>query len=352
MSIRGLKGAIFGGMAGDSLGLPYEGISFRRQKKLFKDSAKHNFFMGKGVISDDTEHLLLTVYALGKSSGNEEKFEKELSKGLKEWLLTLPFGIGFATLKSCIKLFIGISPRKSGVFSAGNGPAMRSSVIGVCFGNNREKMINLNRISARITHTDEKAEIGSLCIALAAHMSSTNIGEIKPIEFLNELKDVFKGYNSIEFVKLMEEIVESVNKKENTKEFIIKKGWKNGVSGYIYQTVPAVIHCWLRNQNDYKKGVIEIIECGGDTDTTASILGAIIGGKTGKEAVPTAWRENIISWPYTEKYIEKLSKEIETEVYNKNFSIKKPMFLLATIRNLILYPFVVIHGLRRLFPPY
>ena len=352
MGIEILRGAIFGGMTGDSIGLPYEGVSFRRQKKLFKNIAKHNFFIGKGVISDDTEHLLLTAYALGKSGGNEEEFEKELAKGLKEWFLTLPFGIGMATLKSCIKLLIGISPKKSGVFSAGNGPAMRSPVIGICFGDNKEKMVTLNKISSRITHTDEKAEIGSLCIAMAAHISSINKSEIKPVEFLNELKDILNGYNAVEFIKLMEETVESVDKNEDTKEFIIKKGWKNGVSGYIYQTVPAVIHCWLRNQNDYKKGVIEIIECGGDTDTTAAILGAIIGAKTGKESIPADWRENIVSWPYTEKYIETLLKEFDRGVSGNKFNVKKPLFLLVTIRNLLLYPLVLGHGFRRLLPPF
>lgn len=352
MSIDGLKGAIYGGMAGDSIGLPYEGISFRRQKKLFKDIAKHNFFMGKGVISDDTEHLLLTLYAIGKSNGEEEAFERELGKGLKEWFLTLPFGIGMATLKSCIKLLIGISPEKSGVFSAGNGPAMRSSVIGIRFGDNREKMIKLNKISARMTHTDEKAEIGSLCIAMAAHISSINKIEIKPMDFLNEVKEILNGYSAVEFIKLMEETVESVEKNESTKEFIIKKGWKSGVSGYIYQTVPAVIHCWLRNQTEYKKGVIEIIECGGDTDTTASILGAVIGAKTGKDSVPDEWRENIVSWPYTKKYIENLLIDVENGLNYKQFNVKKPLFLFAAIRNLLLYPLILGHGLRRLLPPF
>ncbi len=352
MLLQSINGALFGCMTGDSIGLPYEGISFKRQSKLFKNIAKHNFFMGKGVISDDTEHLLLTAYALGKAGGNEEEFEKELKKGLKEWFLTLPFGIGMATLKSCIKLLIGISSKKSGVFSAGNGPAMRSSIIGICYGQDKEKMIKLNRVSTRITHTDEKAEIGALSVAVASYLSSLKQETIIGRDFMQELKSILKEFNDEEFMKIIEEVILSIDNGESTKEFIIKKGWKNGVSGYIYQTVPAVIHCWLRNQTDYEKGIIEIIECGGDTDTTAAILGSIIGAKTGADVIPYKWKKNIVSFPYTAKYIEKLSNEVENGVKNGEFKIKKPLFLLATIRNLLLYPLILGHGFRRLLPPY
>ena len=68
--------------------------------------------------------------------------------------------------------------------------------------------------------------------------------------------------------------------------------------------------------------------------------------------IPYKWKKNIVSFPYTAKYIEKLSNEVEKGVKNGEFKINKPLFLLATIRNLLLYPLILGHGFRRLLPPY
>jgi hypothetical protein len=52
---------------------------------------------------------------------------------LRGWLLSLPAGIGFATLRAILKLWLGFPLNRSGVYSAGNGPAMRVAVIGAFF---------------------------------------------------------------------------------------------------------------------------------------------------------------------------------------------------------------------------
>ena len=76
---------------------------------------------------------------------------------LRFWLLGLPGGIGYATLKAILKLWLGFKPEHSGIFSAGNGPAMRSAIIGVCYGNDSQKLRELVKASTRLTHTDPKA---------------------------------------------------------------------------------------------------------------------------------------------------------------------------------------------------
>lgn len=161
-----------GTAVGDSLGLLYEGLSAQHQKKLYSNIHSQKFFMGKGLISDDTEHTLMIAHALYLSSGDKEMFSKYLAKSLRKWIISMPLGVGFASLRACLKLLFGFSPKKSGVFSAGNGPAMRSALIGIIYGNDIDKMKSLVGTSTRITHTDPKAEIGALTIAYAAYIAS------------------------------------------------------------------------------------------------------------------------------------------------------------------------------------
>src|ERR1044072_2480170 len=114
-----LKGILLGTAVGDSIGLPAEGLSSRRIQKLFHGCWRQRFFFGRGMISDDTEHTVMVAQALLTDSLNE--FRRTLSWKLRFWLLTLPAGIGFATLRAILKLWLGFSPERSGVFSAGNG---------------------------------------------------------------------------------------------------------------------------------------------------------------------------------------------------------------------------------------
>jgi hypothetical protein len=70
---------------------------------------------------------------------------------MRWWLVGLPAGIGSATLRATLKLWLGFSPSRSGVFSAGNGPAMRSPVLGTAI-DDIETLRKFVRASTRITH--------------------------------------------------------------------------------------------------------------------------------------------------------------------------------------------------------
>ena len=76
------------------------------------------------------------------------------------------------SISTIIKLWLGFPATRSGVFSAGNGPAMRAALLGVCYGNDVPRLRALVRASTRITHTDPKAEYGALTVALAAHVAA------------------------------------------------------------------------------------------------------------------------------------------------------------------------------------
>src|SRR5262249_38435127 len=129
-----IVGCLLGTAVGDAIGLPSEGLSPRRQRRMFASIDSHRLLFGRGMTSDDTEHTCLLANALIESAGDEGIFQRELARGLRRWLLTLPAGVGLATLRATIKLCVGVGPQRSGVFSAGNGPAMRSALIGVCYG--------------------------------------------------------------------------------------------------------------------------------------------------------------------------------------------------------------------------
>src|SRR5688572_8763921 len=91
-------GCILGTAVGDALGLPYEALSPRRASRLLGAPDRYRFLVGRGMVSDDTEHTCMVAQALIAAGGDVAVFRRELARRLRFWLLGLPGGTGMATL--------------------------------------------------------------------------------------------------------------------------------------------------------------------------------------------------------------------------------------------------------------
>ena len=346
-------GCLLGAAVGDALGLCCEGMTKQRQHEVFGEIDRYHFLFGKGMTSDDTEHACMVAESLIVSAGDTEKFIKSLAWRFRFWLLGLPAGIGFATLRSILKLWLGFSGKRSGVFSAGNGPAMRSAIIGVCYGRDLNKMHDLVRASTRITHTDPRAEFGALAVALAAHIASAKGGKNVHDDFLMKIKELIAGEESDEFLELMRKTIGSAASGKPVESFAKALGLENGVSGFMYHTVPIAIHCWLSHQKDFRSAVLTAVRCGGDTDTVAAIVGGIVGAGVGKDGIPLEWLKNLWEWPRSASWMEKLGEQL-SEVSGsgeQQKAISVPFYGII-LRNILFFLVVLAHGFRRLLPPY
>ena len=203
MRENALAGCLLGTAVGDALGLPYEGMTGRRGGRIFPDRDRFHFLPGFGMVSDDTEHACFTAQAIIGAKGDPDRFEKKLAWSLRWWLLGMPAGIGFGTLRSILRLLVGIPPERSGVFSAGNGPAMRSPILGVAFGDSTTLLREFVRRSTRMTHTDPRAYFGALAVAVAAHVSAAG-KTVAPREFLHALREFLNEAPAGEFLGLIE----------------------------------------------------------------------------------------------------------------------------------------------------
>lgn len=330
--------------------MPYEGLSRQRAVKLFGSPDRYRFFFGKGMVSDDTEHCYLVAQSLLDSKADPALFRTALARRLRWWLLGLPAGVGFATLRSVLRLWFGVSPQRSGVFSAGNGPAMRAAILGVTI-EDRALLGELIAASSRITHTDPKAEYGAIAVALAAQMACQH-KTVDAGHYLGNLRDWIADKDS-GFIALMTQTIRAVNSGIPTLKFAQALGLSKGVTGYIYHTVPVTIHAWLTHQNDFGAAVMAAIECGGDTDSTAAIVGGIVGTAVGKSGIPAEWLEGLSEWPRDVAWMENLASQLSSLGSSDSHSTSSEYPVWGVIpRNLLFLVVVIIHGFRRLLPPY
>lgn len=321
-----IEGCILGTAAGDSIGLPAEGLTRRRQQRIFGELSGHRLLGSHGMISDDTEHTCLVATALAASRGDVQRFQRELASGLRWWLAAVPPAAGFATLRSCLRLCLGFSPERSGVFSAGNGPAMRSALIGLRHGDDPYRMRELVRACTRITHTDPKAEAAAYAVAAAANFSRRGRTEVPNDAGLD-----------------LDLVTRSVARGESTVKFAESIGLGAGVSGYCLHTVPVALHAWLSHPRDLRKAVLAAIHCGGDTDTTAAITGAIVGAGVGPAGIPDEWLSGLWEWPRTVTWMRELAHALA----DRTPVPPKPPLAAAVSRNFIFTAVILGHCVRR-----
>jgi hypothetical protein len=118
----------------------------------------------------------------------------------------------------------------------------------------------------------------------------------------------------------------------------------------MYHTVPACIHAWLSFPDEFEQAIHGIVECGGDADTTAAIVGGIIGASVGAEAIPARWKAKLCEPAFIFDMIGtvfNLPQPLAVRSLTHDFSC------LRLLRNVFLFlPVVLFHGFRRLLPPY
>ena len=353
-----IAGCLLGTAIGDAIGLPYEGLSRQRQQRWFPRIDRQRLAFGKGTISDDTEHACMVAQSLIVSAGDDFVFGRQLATRLRGWLLCMPAGVGWATLRAIVKLWLGFGWRRSGVFSAGNGPAMRSPILGVCYGDNLPKLKQLVGISTRITHSDPKAERGALAIAIAAHQARQARDPSfapNPDRYYQVLQSCLDSNlaDNRQFLALIRQACSSAAARESATTFADSLGLSQGISGYIYHTVPAVVQVWLRHPHDYHGAIAEIVSLGGDTDTTAAILGALIGTTVGKVGIPSDWLRDLIAYPRSIVWMEAIAQRLARVCGQGQPQSPIPLPVLPLLlRNLVFVFVVLFHGFRRLLPPY
>jgi len=348
-----ILGSLVGTAVGDALGLPYEGLSPRRARRLLRGPIRMRLVAGRGMVSDDTEHAVMTARALARSGGQTVAFGAALGSQLRLWFLMMPVALGVATLRACARLCVGIDPERSGVFSAGNGPLMRAPMIGAA-ATTPAKLRALVERSTRTTHTDPKATRAAILIALAAWIQRRSLVGDEAADLGRALWSLAEPELSADpdLAARVSRACESAIRGESTSAFVAEEGQSRGVSGYCHDTAPACIHAWLSHRRDPLAAAEAVIRAGGDADTTAAITGGIVGAAGVTPATSDAARR-IVEWPWTLGHIEQIADAAAEAIARGEARDPGPVFAAARlVRNVCFLVLVLMHGLRRLLPPY
>ena len=116
--------------------------------------------------------------------------------------------------------------------------------------------------------------------------------------------------------------------------------------------MPTALYAWLAHPGDYRAAVIAAIRCGGDTDTVAAIVGAIAGSGAGKEGIPFEWLAKLREWPRTVDWMGRLGERLAQACVDGHGTPLPVSTVKLVVRNVFFLAVVLVHGGRRLLPPY
>jgi ADP-ribosylglycohydrolase len=220
---------------------------------------------------------------------------------------------------------------------------MRSAIIGVRHPEDTDLRRRFTKASTVITHSDPKAAFGAHAVADLAAAVTRHGKQLPVLELGRILEQAGEGDEWHEIVH------RTINACVSGKieDAVTASGRKHGVSGYILHTLPVAVAAWHIHFGNFRKTIETIAALGGDTDTVGAIAGSLAGISCTRDGIPDDWLAGMADLPHSVAYLSQLAGQLAAgQAAHTGFS------WLLFPRGLFFTVFVLLHGLRRLLPPY
>lgn len=251
---------------GDALGATVE---FMTPKEIESIHQVHKNITGggwlklkPGSVTDDTEMSLALGNAL-LSAGDVDA--NIIAESFSDWMRSKPVDIGNTVRRGILNYRqYGEVVVDKNEFNAGNGACMRCLPIALfTLGNDWDVVISASRTQAHITHHCDVSDIATEHIIDLIQMALMDCSK-KELE-----------HNTQEFIK-------------RQPLFRFDKKEIQNPSGYIVETIQAVLQAFY-STDQFESCLVDVVNKGGDADTTGAIAGMLAGAYYGMESIPKRW---------------------------------------------------------------
>ena len=305
---------IFGGIIGDALGVPVE-FKERDTFNVTELIGHGTYDQPKGTWSDDTSLTMCLVENIIED-GDERSLLDKFVRYVEEGYWT-PYGevfdIGIATREAIERYKSGVPPHECGgsdEYDNGNGALMRMSPLVPLLYENFEvasKVEAIERICS-VTHRHPRSTLACIFYIQFLIMIINNNNKEQSYEgavnvCLNSLdKDKYESEYPY-FKRILQSNIYNYSRDQIHSD------------GYVVHSLEAALWCFFKHDN-YKDIVLEAVNLGGDTDTTASIAGTIAGLYYKEEGLPTDWLDEIVGIDRIKEKLNEFCSQIIGRAYN------------------------------------
>ena len=260
------QGAFLGLAVGDALGATVE---FMTPREILEVHGEHREVRGggwlrlrKGQVTDDTEMSLVLGGAILASGGIDPE---SIAAAFSDWMRGKPVDIGNTVRRGIARYRqTGLTQMPENVYDAGNGACMRSLPVAVAtLGADAWAVAEASRAQSHVTHHSPLADAGT--ITVVRMVQAALLGGTKCH---------------------LKELVDALVSEEPQYRYDRRRMENPG--GYIVETLRAVFQS-LFATDCFESALVDVVNRGGDADTTGAIVGMIAGALYGLESIPRRW---------------------------------------------------------------
>ncbi len=263
--------AYLGLAIGDALGATVE---FMTPGEIRQQYGEHRDIVGggwlrlkAGQVTDDTTMSLALGESILAAGGVDAK---AAANAFDDWMRAKPVDIGNTVRRNLITY------RKTGnpeaplsEHDAGNGAAMRVLPVALaCYGQPENSTKIANAAQAHTTHHNALSD--AACEAL-----------------ILMVQDFLAGKDAVTVER--ERVAPLV---ERFPVFAYDRKRRDNPSGFIVETLQAVFQAFFATES-FEDCLIEVVNRGGDADTTGAIAGMLAGARYGLKEIPRRWRNSL-----------------------------------------------------------
>lgn len=324
-SIEYFQGCVLGGAIGDALGYPIEFDDIKDIKARFGINGIQAFIQKCAEISDDTQMTLFTINGLligetrKKMRGISGSMESYIYKAYLDWLWTQMKSVcahleldhlPVTWLSNCKELWASREPGTTCIHALGSGAygtlnqpindskgcggLMRVAPIGLYYA--RIQIDQAGEIAARaaaLTHGHELSSISSYMFADCIYHIIMNEHDSLSSLIQKSLQRVCARFHDSAFIVTFKMVIEKAIYLSKTNIEDIKCISQLGEGWIAEEALAIAIYCSLRYDHDFLKAIKAAVNHSGDSDSTGSIAGNIIGAYLGAQTIPKAMIQNL-----------------------------------------------------------
>lgn len=317
LNIDQLAGCLLGGALGDALGYPVE---FEKVSQMSQD---HDFdkIVDKLIVSDDTQMTLFTANAL-LLDGNlrintwncyQDWLETQFKQGKSElshrpisWLMEYPeMYASREPGRTCLMTLMRGIPRDLNEpinQSKGCGALMRVAPLAFI---DREDLYLVAIENSALTHGHQMSHIASAALVSLLRYISEGETLCDSVSLMRQdIKRIFMDSLEVKvFDDLLQQAIFAGEKDFDDMEIISRLG-----EGWVAEeTLAIALYCSLKYSNDLKKALRVAVLHDGDSDSTGSVTGQILGTLLGAKKLPQEEIKRLDLLEPLMKMIERLS---------------------------------------------
>ena len=259
--------AYLGLAIGDALGATVE---FMTPNEIRQRHGVHDQITGggwlrlkAGRVTDDTTMSLALGDAILATGGVEAT---AAARAFDDWMRAKPVDIGNTVRRNLVAFRQTGNPQApASEHDAGNGAAMRVLPVALaCYGQPEKTCIFANRAQAHVTHHNVLSD--AACETL-----------------IFMVQDLLAGRDPIDVERRRAEKLASQHP-----VFAYDKKRCENPSGYVVDTLKAVLQSFFATES-FEDCLVDVVNRGGDADTTGAIAGLLAGARYGLEGIPRRW---------------------------------------------------------------